>query len=154
MEPWEESLDVDDSDLRPPPTLLRRCTTTSQSQTLQHSSQSPSQSQTVISLPQTLTEPPLQPPPQFRTIPGPAGIVQAAKLKKFNDSVNWLTQEEDLMTTQEYIRKVVEDPMEDEDFKRHPWLSAVEFVRDDGMLSSGCSNLGEINKHQRNGKLD
>ncbi|KAJ0463018.1 putative recombination protein [Helianthus annuus] len=156
MEPWEESLDVDDSDLHPL-TVLRRCATTttttaSQPQTLDSS---PSPSQTVNTHPQTLTlasaQHPQSPsssqsPPQSRTIPGPAGIVQAAKLRKSRDSVN-------PMATQEYIRKVVEDPEEDEDFKRNPWLSAVEFVHADGVFSS-ASNLGEINKCQRNGKLD
>ncbi|KAI3797483.1 hypothetical protein L1987_32740 [Smallanthus sonchifolius] len=167
MEPWEEALDVDDSDLHPP-TLLRPCkqqrcsyqtnsitatatTATaaaaciSQSQTLDSS---PLPSQSVNSLPQNLTSAsPAEPPPQTHTIPGPAGIVQAAKLRK--------GQEEHAMATQEYIRKVVEDPEEDEDFKRNPWLSAIEFLYADGMFDyASNAHLGEINKCQKNGKLD
>ncbi|KAI3796945.1 hypothetical protein L1987_39632 [Smallanthus sonchifolius] len=171
MEPWVDALDVDDSDLHPP-TLLRPCkqqrcsyqtnsitatatttttttTTTaaciSQSQTLESS---PSPSQAVNTLPQNLTsasqaEPSLQP----HTIPGPAGIVQAAKLRK--------VQEEHAMATQEYIRKVVEDPEEDEDFKRNPWLTAIEFLYADGMFNSASNaHLGEINENQKDGKLD
>nr|GEZ02744.1 hypothetical protein [Tanacetum cinerariifolium] len=40
--------------------------------------------------------------------------------------------EEFVMPTQEYIRKVVEDVGEDEDFTRGPWVSAVEFVNVNG----------------------
>ncbi|XP_076949797.1 uncharacterized protein LOC143622575 [Bidens hawaiensis] len=59
------------------------------------------------------------------------------------------------MATQEYIRKAVEDPEEDEDFKRTPWLSAVEFVNSDGMIDSGLiAHLGDINKCEETGKLD
>ncbi|KAL8201931.1 hypothetical protein R6Q57_011078 [Mikania cordata] len=154
MEGWEESLDVDDSDLHRRP-LLRPCkqqrcgdqtnsiTTTNtavyipQSQTLDSS---PSPSQTVKS----------------HTIPGPAGIVQAAKLRKDRDNANRLGQEEYLMATQEYIRKVIEDPNEDDDFKRNPWLSATEFLYADGGVSNSSSKapLGKINKYQNNGKLD
>ncbi|KAK9062759.1 hypothetical protein SSX86_019949 [Deinandra increscens subsp. villosa] len=171
---WEEALDVDDSDLRPPPSL-RPCkqqrrtdqtnsitaaasttatTYISQPQTLDSS---PSASQTVSSPPQNLDSTYHdESPPQSHTIPGPAGIIQAAKLRKTRDIENRQGQEGDLMATQEYIRKVVEDPNEDDDFKRNPWLSAIEFLYDNGsMFYSACdAPLGEINKYQNNGKLD
>ncbi|GKE32880.1 hypothetical protein Tco_1452202 [Tanacetum coccineum] len=55
----------------------------------------------------------------IRIIPGPAGIVQTTKLRKLVD-----TQEgegESVMSTQEYIRKVIEDVGEDDDFTRASW---------------------------------
>ncbi|PWA96955.1 hypothetical protein CTI12_AA034230 [Artemisia annua] len=61
-----------------------------------------------------------------RIIPGPAGIVQMAK---------------------EYIRKVVEDVGEYEDFTRGSWVSAVEFVNAIGGIVSGC--LGYIKNFSR-----
>ncbi|PWA45139.1 hypothetical protein CTI12_AA520240 [Artemisia annua] len=134
---WEESLDIDDSDLRPTP-LLRPCNKrphTTTTQTLL-SSQNPNSD--------NLAENPV------RIIPGPAGIIQAAKLRKLADIREG--EEECVMATQEYIRKAVEDPNEDEDFKRGPWVSAVEFVNYDEGIVNGC--LGKIKTHLKNGKLD
>ncbi|GJV51245.1 zinc finger, CCHC-type containing protein [Tanacetum coccineum] len=51
-----------------------------------------------------------------KIILGPPGIVQAAKLCKIADI--WERGEDFVMSTQEYIRKVVEDAGEDEDFTR------------------------------------
>ncbi|GJT79931.1 hypothetical protein Tco_1054273 [Tanacetum coccineum] len=59
-------------------------------------------------------------------LPGPTGIVQAAKLCKI--AAIWEGGEDFVMSTQEYIRKVIED----DDFTRWPWLSVVEFVNVDG----------------------
>ena len=39
-----------------------------------------------------------------------------------------------IISTQEYMRKVVEDVGEDEDFTRGPWLSAVDYVNANGGL--------------------
>ena len=50
--------------------------------------------------------------------------------------------------TYEYIRKVVED----EDFTRESWVSAVWFVNANGGIVSGC--LGDINNFLKNAKLD
>lgn len=162
---WEEALDVDDSDLQSL-TLLRPCkqqrlreetnppTTTDLplSQTLD-SSQSPSQ--TDNSLPRNFNNVCQdEAPPPSRIIPGPAGIVQAAKLLKTRDNGRFLGQEEP-MATQEYIRRVVEDPEEDADFKCSPWLSAMEFFGGDGMFNSVPSaHLGDIKGYLKNGKLD
>ncbi|GKB31666.1 hypothetical protein Tco_0871067 [Tanacetum coccineum] len=55
-----------------------------------------------------------------------AGIVQAAKLLKQTDIQDG--REECVMSAQEYIKKVVEDVGEDEDFKRDSWVSAIEYV--------------------------
>ncbi|KAI3745986.1 hypothetical protein L6452_08401 [Arctium lappa] len=162
---WEEALDVDDSDLQSLP-ILRPCkqqrrrdetkspTTTDLplSQTLD-SSQSPSQSDN--SHPGNFNnECPDEAPPPSRVIPGPAGIVQAAKLLKTRDNGRFLGQEEP-MATQEYIRRVVEDPEEDADFKCSPWISAMEFLSGDGMFNSVASaHLGDIKGYLKNGKLD
>lgn len=64
-----------------------------------------------------------------RLIPGPAAAVQSAKHRKTAMSA----ASEDPISTQEYIRRSLEDPCcEDEDFSRNPWLSAVDFVRREG----------------------
>nr|GFC44944.1 hypothetical protein [Tanacetum cinerariifolium] len=49
-----------------------------------------------------------------RIIPDPAGLVQRAKMLKENVFI--LDPDEDLMSTQEYMQKVVEDVGEDADF--------------------------------------
>ncbi|GKC93092.1 hypothetical protein Tco_1158534 [Tanacetum coccineum] len=57
-------------------------------------------------------------------------IVQAAKLHKIADMREG--EEESVMYTQEYIRKVIEDVDEDGDFTRGSWRSVIEFVDVDG----------------------
>ncbi|CAH1435584.1 unnamed protein product [Lactuca virosa] len=114
-----------------------------------------SPSEAVNSLPQNITSAyQAEAPPHVRAIPGPAGIVQSAKLRKTRDMENILGQEEHPMATQEYIRRVVENPEEDDDFQGSPWLSAIEFVYSDGMFNSvPNAPLGDINKYLKNGKL-
>ncbi|GJZ40802.1 hypothetical protein Tco_0587688 [Tanacetum coccineum] len=70
------------------------------------------------------------PPNHGWIIPGPAGIVQTAKLRKLVDTREG--GKESVMSTQEYIRKVIEDVGEDDDFTRAPWLSAINYVNVDG----------------------
>ncbi|GKB34691.1 hypothetical protein Tco_0879633, partial [Tanacetum coccineum] len=67
----------------------------------------------------TRVEPSPSTPNPVRIIPGPAGIVQAAKLLKQRDIL--LGLDEAVMSTQEYMKKVVEDVGEDEDFKSGVW---------------------------------
>ncbi|GJU62508.1 hypothetical protein Tco_1244343 [Tanacetum coccineum] len=64
-----------------------------------------------------------------RIIPGPAGIVQAAKLLKI--AALQKGGEDSVMSTQEYIRKFIEDVGEAEDFTCGSWLSVIEFVNVD-----------------------
>ncbi|GKD29613.1 hypothetical protein Tco_1240391 [Tanacetum coccineum] len=60
---------------------------------------------------------------------------------------------EGVLSTQEYVKIVVEDVGEDEDFKRGSWVSAVEFVNaNDGGIVNGC--LGDIENYLKNGKLE
>ncbi|GJZ67644.1 GPCR kinase [Tanacetum coccineum] len=63
----------------------------------------------------TRVEPSPSTPNPVRIIPGPAGIVQQAKMLK--EKVFILDSDGALMSTQEYMQKVVEDVGEDDDFK-------------------------------------
>ncbi|GKF39298.1 transposase, MuDR, MULE transposase domain protein [Tanacetum coccineum] len=56
------------------------------------------------------------------------------------------------MSTQEYIRKVIEDVGEDDDFTRVSWLSAINYVNVDGWIVTGC--FGDVKKFLNNGKLE
>ncbi|GJV62209.1 ribonuclease H-like domain-containing protein [Tanacetum coccineum] len=85
-----------------------------------------------------------------RIISDPAGIVQAAKLRKQANIEE--SGDESVLSTQEYIRKVVEDVGEDEDFNGGLWVSAVEFVNANGWIVNGC--LGNMKNYLKNGKLE
>nr|GEV22572.1 hypothetical protein [Tanacetum cinerariifolium] len=79
-----------------------------------------------------------------RIIPGPAGIFQMDrihKLNNFNDA-----------PTQEYIRKLIDDVSEADDFKRRPWITVLEFINDNGEIEGGC--FSDIKSYLKNGKLD
>ncbi|GJZ70495.1 transposase, MuDR, MULE transposase domain protein [Tanacetum coccineum] len=56
------------------------------------------------------------------------------------------------MSTQEYIRKVIEDVGEDDDFTRASWLNAIDYVNVDGGIVTGC--FGDVKKFLKNGKLE
>nr|GEW66965.1 hypothetical protein [Tanacetum cinerariifolium] len=120
----ELSLDIDDYDLRLTPVLH------------------PSSSTRVEPSPSTQNP--------VRIIPGPTGIVQAAKLIKQRDIL--LSLDGAVMSTQEYMKKVVEDMGKDEDFKSGSWVSAADYVNANGGTMSGC--LGDIKKFLKNEKLD
>nr|GEU57483.1 zinc finger, CCHC-type [Tanacetum cinerariifolium] len=77
-----------------------------------------------------------------RIIPGPAGIVQTDKLRKLADT--WEGGEESVMSTQKYIRKVIKDVGEDNDFTSATWLSVLEYVNVDGGIVTGC--FGDVKK--------
>ncbi|GJR01226.1 hypothetical protein Tco_0524210 [Tanacetum coccineum] len=121
---WELSLDIDDFDLHLTPVLL------------------PSSSTRVKSSPSTSI--------LVRIILGPAGIVQTDKLLKQNDML--LVLDGAVMSTQEYMKKVVEDVGEDKDFKSGSWVSATDYVNVNGGTVSRC--LGDIKNFLKNGKLD
>ncbi|GJU36440.1 hypothetical protein Tco_1184794 [Tanacetum coccineum] len=93
----------------------------------------------------TSVEPSPLTPNSVRIIPGPAGIVQQAKLLK--EKVLILDSEGALMSTQEYMQKVVED----EDFNSRAWVSATNYVIANGGTVTGC--LGDIDNFLKNGKL-
>lgn len=147
-EPWE-SLDVDDSDIP----FLRSCKRHNQNPSLllspsQSQSQPQPQPQNSHSQPQPRPQPqpqqPNPPPPSPQLIPGPAGAVQAAMRRRARtdrSSFAGAFDEEDSIPTQEYIRKVLEngDVLADDDFAAIPWLSALDFVRREGLRFSDFS---------------
>ncbi|KAA8542827.1 hypothetical protein F0562_023979 [Nyssa sinensis] len=171
MEPWE-SLDVDDSDL---PSLLRPCKRQHQApnQTNISSSQPILQPSSRLSLPQPTPKTPdsqhslrrldhpLTSAASPRLIPGPAGAVQAAMLRKTRDNHNSCRGscgEDPPIPTQEYIRRAVEDGSDEDDgdFKRNPWLCALEFFRQQGMLDGvlPSTSLSSIKKCLNIGQVD
>ncbi|KAH6825784.1 nuclear localized protein [Perilla frutescens var. hirtella] len=144
MEPWE-ALDLDDSDL---PSLLRPCkqrrskspaTTTAAAE---NSLSQPPPSQPPLENHAQQLQQPLPPSSSGRVaIPGPAGAVHAAMLRKNldyenNNYSNHQTGNDGVLSTQEYIRKAMDDTAEfDDDFSRHPWLSALQFLgAEDGLI--------------------
>ncbi|GKE20117.1 reverse transcriptase domain-containing protein [Tanacetum coccineum] len=82
----------------------------------------------------TRVEPSPSKPNPVRIILGPAGVDGA------------------VMSTQEYMQKVVEDVDGNDDFKSGPWISATEYVNANGDTVSGC--LGDIDNNLKKGKLD
>ncbi|GKB95484.1 hypothetical protein Tco_0981621 [Tanacetum coccineum] len=82
-------------------------------------------------------------------VPGPAGIVQLAKLRKQSDLHEG--GGDYVLSTQEYMKKVVEDVGEDDDFKSGSWVSATDYVNANGGIVHGC--LGDIKKFLNNEKL-
>nr|GEV89674.1 hypothetical protein [Tanacetum cinerariifolium] len=86
----------------------------------------------------------------IRIIQGPTGIVQTTKLRKLVDTQEG--GEESVMSTQEYIRKVIKDVGEDDDFIRASWLSVIDYVNVDGGIVTGC--FGDVKKFLKNGKLE
>ncbi|GJZ29551.1 zf-CCHC domain-containing protein [Tanacetum coccineum] len=155
---WELSLDIDDSDLQltqnpvriipGPARLVQTTNLNNENNQWEH-----------LFLRLTLVLRPsssilVQTPPStqrtVRIIPGPAGIVQLVKLRKQSE-----IQEggvDSVLSTQEYMKKVVEDVGDDEDFKSGSWVSATDYVNANGGIVSGC--LGDIKKFLNKGKLD
>ncbi|GJY77130.1 hypothetical protein Tco_0482246 [Tanacetum coccineum] len=82
----------------------------------------------------------------LRIIPGTASIVQQAKMLKENVFI--FDSDGALMSTQEYMQKVVED----DDFKSGAWVNATNYVTATGGTVTGC--LGDIKNFLKKGKLD
>nr|GEY66752.1 hypothetical protein [Tanacetum cinerariifolium] len=59
---------------------------------------------------------------------------------------------ENILTTQEYVKKVNEDVSEDNHFTQGPWLMATVYLHGQGVIASGC--LGNVEKYCKNGKLE
>ncbi|GJY36451.1 hypothetical protein Tco_0421829 [Tanacetum coccineum] len=77
-----------------------------------------------------------------RIIPDPTGIVQAAKLLKQTNIQDG--EEGCVMLTQEYMKKVVEDVGEDEDFKSGSWVSDTNYVNANGGISCSPNVIGDL----------
>nr|GEV86934.1 hypothetical protein [Tanacetum cinerariifolium] len=146
-EPWELSLNIDDSDLHLT-TVLRPSGSTRFKPT-------PSTPYTVRIILGPIGTVQQATPSGYclnpvRIIPGPTGIVQQAKLLK--EKVFILGSDKALMSKQEYTQKVVEDVAEDDDFNSGAWVSATNYVIANGDSVTGC--LGDIKKNMKKGKLD
>ncbi|XP_062115226.1 uncharacterized protein LOC133829535 isoform X1 [Humulus lupulus] len=128
-EQWE-ALDVDDSEVP----FLRPCKR---------------QSLSVLSHPN-----PSSSPAPF-LIPGPAGAVQSAMQRKARgDGLFYgAARDEDSIPTQEYIKRVLEngDVRDDDDFRANPWLSALDFLRTNGMVDDNCTIPGTPLSSIKNG---
>ncbi|GKC55714.1 hypothetical protein Tco_1083312 [Tanacetum coccineum] len=77
-----------------------------------------------------------------RIMLGPAGIVQAAKLLKQRDIL--LGLDGAIMSTQESMKKVVEDVGEDEDFKSEAWVSSTDYVNAKGGTFCSPNVIGDL----------
>ncbi|GJT73120.1 reverse transcriptase domain-containing protein [Tanacetum coccineum] len=86
---------------------------------------------------------------EARIIPGPSGILQKVLARKKADVQ--AGGHDNILTTQEYVRKVNEDVSEDDDFMQGPWLKAIVYLHAEGLISSDY--LGDIKKYCINGKL-
>ncbi|KAI3409563.1 uncharacterized protein J3R85_019165 [Psidium guajava] len=171
-EPWEalDADDSDLSAFRRPPkrrqtlidppissSVLRPCSRRSSQPPSQHPSpqtpvsQAP-RSPNSVSLPPLESSPRREEPKGERRIPGPAGAVQAAMQRRARRlSEGFLIaggeeEEEDDVTaipTQEYIRRALENGDEDGgDFTLDPWVCAVEFVRQQGLVDDDGMAIG------------
>ncbi|GJU25588.1 hypothetical protein Tco_1164209 [Tanacetum coccineum] len=123
-DPWEYSLDIDDSDIHLTPVLR-----SSNSACVEPSPYTPNLVTIkpghvgIVQLSSsTCVEPSSSTPNPARIIPGPASV------------------------------KVVEDVGEDDDFNSGAWLSATNYVIATGGTITGC--LGDINNFLKKGKLE
>ncbi|GKB28668.1 hypothetical protein Tco_0868069, partial [Tanacetum coccineum] len=133
---WEDLLDIDDSDL--PLTLVLRPCNRHVRETITITS-----TQNTDGIVQVEEKP-------VRIIPGPAGIVQLAKIRKQSDINEG--GDDSVLSTQEYMKQVVEDVGEDEDFNSGSWVGATEYVKVNGGIVSGC--LRYIKTFLKNEKLE
>ncbi|GJT20134.1 transposase, MuDR, MULE transposase domain protein [Tanacetum coccineum] len=95
-------------------------------------------------------EPSPSTPNPVRIIPGPAGIVQQAKLLKERDTL--LSWDGAVMSAQEYMQKVVDDVDEDDDFNSGAWVSANNYANAFGGTVIRC--LGDIDNFLKRRKLE
>nr|GFA45867.1 hypothetical protein [Tanacetum cinerariifolium] len=137
---WEQAFDIDDSDFR---LTLILCLNNN----LHILPKTKTTTQTLVSYENHQVD--NYGEKSVRIIPGHVGIVQAAMLRKIADIQEG--GEDSVMFTQEYIRKVIKEVGEDDDFMYGSWLSAVEFVNVDWGIVSGC--FEGIKKFLKNEKL-
>ncbi|GJS98593.1 transposase, MuDR, MULE transposase domain protein [Tanacetum coccineum] len=123
-DPWEYSLDIDDSDLHLTPVL--------RSSSSAH------------------VEPSPYTPNPVTIIPGPAGVVQLSNSICVEPSS--LTPNPVRIILGPAGLKVVEDVGEDADFNSGAWVSATNYVNAFGGTVTGC--LGDIDNFLKKGKLE
>nr|GEY44687.1 hypothetical protein [Tanacetum cinerariifolium] len=78
------------------------------------------------------------------------GILQKALAQKKADVQ--AGGRDNILTTQEYVRKVNEDVFEDGHFMQGSWLQAIVYLHGEGVIVSSC--LGDMKKHCIKGKLE
>nr|GEZ62537.1 hypothetical protein [Tanacetum cinerariifolium] len=151
-EAWEYNLDIDDFDIHLTPVV--RSSNSSYVKPSPFTTNSvtiiPSPSGVVYVSSSTHVEPSISNLNPVRIIPGPAGLVQQAKQLK--EKVFILDPDGALMSTQQYMDKVVEDVGDDDDFKSAAWVSATNYVNTFGGTVTGC--LREVNNFLKNKKLE
>ncbi|GKB22082.1 hypothetical protein Tco_1271123 [Tanacetum coccineum] len=151
-EAWEYSLDIDDYDLH--------LTHVVRSSNSTHVEPSPYTTNPVAIMPgpsgvvhvssSTRVEPSTSNLNPVRIIPGPAGLVEQARLLK--EYVFILDPDGNLMSTQQYMDKVIEDVGDDDDFKSAAWVSATNYVNTFGGTVTAC--LGDVDNFLKNGNLE
>ncbi|GJR40679.1 transposase, MuDR, MULE transposase domain protein [Tanacetum coccineum] len=124
-DPWEYSLDIDDSDLHLTPVL--------------RSSSS------------THVEPSPYTPNPVTIIPGPAGVVQLSNSICVEPSFSTPNPVR-IIPGPAGLQKVIEDVGEDADFNSGAWVSATNYVNAFGGTVTGC--LGDIDNFLKKGKLE
>ncbi|GJS12889.1 hypothetical protein Tco_0407361 [Tanacetum coccineum] len=151
-EAWEYNLDIDDSDLHLTPAVRSSNSTNVEPSpyTTNPVTIIPGPSGVVHVSSSTRVEPSTSNLNLIRIIPGPAGLVQQARLLK--EKVFILDPDGALMSTQQYMDKVVEDVGDDDDFKSAAWVSATNYVNTFGGTVTGC--LGDVDNFLKNGKLE
>ncbi|GJX40864.1 ribonuclease H-like domain-containing protein [Tanacetum coccineum] len=78
------------------------------------------------------------------------GIVQVEEIRKQSDIHEG--GDDSVLSTQEFMKQVVEDVGEDEDFNSGPWVGATEYVKANVGIVSGC--IGYIKTFLKNEKLE
>nr|GEU79571.1 hypothetical protein [Tanacetum cinerariifolium] len=136
---WEDLLDIDDSDLPLTP-VLRPCNRHVRETITITSTQNTDGIVQVEKVEKKLV----------RIIPDPASIVQLAKIRKQSDIHEG--GDDLVLSTQVYMKQVVKDVGEDEDFNSGSWVGAIEYVKANGGIVSGC--LEDIKTFLKNGKLE
>ncbi|GJS12879.1 ribonuclease H-like domain-containing protein [Tanacetum coccineum] len=136
---WEDLLDIDDSDLPLTPVLCHCNRHVRETITIT----STQNTDGIVQVEEVEEKPVMK-------IPGPVGIVQLAKIRK--QSYIHEGGDDSVLSTQEYMKQVVEDVGEDEAFNSGSWVGATEYVKANGGIVSGY--LGDIKTFLKNGKVE
>nr|GFB14868.1 hypothetical protein [Tanacetum cinerariifolium] len=87
---------------------------------------------------------------EARITPELVGILQKALARKKPDV--HARGRANILTTQEYVKKVNEYVSNDDHFMQGPWLQAIVYLHGEGVIVSSC--LSDMKKHCIKGKLE
>nr|GEU36633.1 hypothetical protein [Tanacetum cinerariifolium] len=151
LETTVKSLDIDDSDLHLTPAVRSSSSTHVEPSTYTTNPVTiiPGLSGVIQLSSSTCVEPSTSTLNPVRIILDPAGLVQQARLLK--EIFFIIDPDGALMSTQQYMEKVVEDVGDDDDFKSAAWVSATNYVNAFGGTVTGC--LRDVNNFLKKGKL-